>query len=390
MPPTASSRSRMFTSPAPAARSAGVMVEPDAVVGDVELPPRPSPRPAAPPPWLRPECLAAFCTASMQQKYRAASTGAGQPRHVLRASTVTGIALPRLRTAGPRRVPPRPAAAGRSRGTGTTASRWRHPPRRDLPGQHGSGAVRRADRRWLREPEVHGQRHEVLLGAVVDVALQTAPFGVLGLDEPLPRGPELVGAGQQLRAAVVELGPQRDQPQHQARPGRPAQRTSRSSTGVRARPGRSCRRSTPSTWSPCRTARARNAVVGRIDRLGPPGTAASARCRRLRATWRPGSAGRRRSATPAPNAPRFPAPAASPSAPAARRSRTARSPASGNVRSTSYGVAAPQPPWAAARSRARCTRANENATTVVATTDNAMLGESVRPITAPPPSTTTT
>ena len=58
--------------------------------------------------------------------------------------------------------------------------------------------------------------------------------------------------------------------------------------------------------------------------------------------------------------------------------------------STSYGVAPPRPHVAVTRSSAACTRAKDNATTVVASTDNGTLGESVRPINAPPPSTTTT
>ena len=56
----------------------------------------------------------------------------------------------------------------------------------------------------------------MLLGAVVDVALQPASFGVLGLDEPLARGLELVGAGRQLAVTVLQVGPQPDQPQHQS------------------------------------------------------------------------------------------------------------------------------------------------------------------------------
>jgi hypothetical protein len=45
--------------------------------------------------------------------------------------------------------------------------------------------------------------------------------------------------------------------------------------------------------------------------------------------------------------------------------------------STSYGVAAPRPHLVVARSSAACTRANSNATTVVASTDSGTLGASV-------------
>jgi hypothetical protein len=64
--------------------------------------------------------------------------------------------------------------------------------------------------------------------------------------------------------------------------------------------------------------------------------------------------------------------------------------ASENWLSTSYGAALPRPHRSAAVSRAACTRAKDNATTVVATMDSGGLGDWVRPIKPPPPSTTTT
>ena len=57
-----------------------------------------------------------------------------------------------------------------------------------------------------------------------------------------------------------------------------------------------------------------------------------------------------------------------------------------NLVRTSYGVAI----GSVARSSALCTGAKASATTVVASTDRAGLGESVRPISTPPPSTTST
>jgi hypothetical protein len=59
----------------------------------------------------------------------------------------------------------------------------------------------------------------MLLGAVVEIALQPAPFGVLCLDETLSGGLELPGADQQFRTTVVELSSQPDPFQHQARLG---------------------------------------------------------------------------------------------------------------------------------------------------------------------------
>src|SRR4051794_18977921 len=50
----------------------------------------------------------------------------------------------------------------------------------------------------------------------MEVALEAASLGVLGLDETLTRGFELLGADQQLRASVLELGLQSDPLQQQA------------------------------------------------------------------------------------------------------------------------------------------------------------------------------
>ena len=51
-----------------------------------------------------------------------------------------------------------------------------------------------------REPHAHRERDEVLLRAVVQVALDRAPLGVAGLDDACARGAQLVG----LAAHLVE------------------------------------------------------------------------------------------------------------------------------------------------------------------------------------------
>ena len=61
-----------------------------------------------------------------------------------------------------------------------------------------------------------------------------------------------------------------------------------------------------------------------------------------------------------------------------------------NPVSTSYGVAGRSRARLEARSSHACTGANASATTAVASTDRAGLGESVRPMSSPPPSTITT
>ena len=49
-----------------------------------------------------------------------------------------------------------------------------------------------------REAGLYGQGDQLLLRAVVDIALEPAPFGVLGSDDALPGGLELVEPLQQL------------------------------------------------------------------------------------------------------------------------------------------------------------------------------------------------
>ena len=96
VPPTASSRSRMFDQAGAGAVRRCRRVEAGAVVGDGEPPPSPvvaEPHGHA----AAPECLAAFWTASMQQKYRAASTACRESSRSWSAVTVTGIALRRDR-----------------------------------------------------------------------------------------------------------------------------------------------------------------------------------------------------------------------------------------------------------------------------------------------------
>src|SRR5205814_792233 len=49
----------------------------------------------------------------------------------------------------------------------------------------------------LGHPEVHGQGHQPLLGAVVEVALDAAPLRLDDVEELLPAGPQLVDPGGQ-------------------------------------------------------------------------------------------------------------------------------------------------------------------------------------------------
>ncbi len=77
-----------------------------------------------------------------------------------------------------------------------------------LLGQQRVGPLARAVRERLGEPEVHGEGDEVLLGAVVDVALEGASLGVLGGDQALARDAQLACAGGELLEPTGQLGAQ--------------------------------------------------------------------------------------------------------------------------------------------------------------------------------------
>ena len=162
-----------------------------------------------------------------------------------------------------------------------------------LVGEDPGGALRGAGRHRLGQPQVDRERDQVLLGPVVDVPLEPAPLGVLGLDQALPRGPQLGGAGDQVVVAGGELGAQADQPRAPGPAWAARPEKSRSSTVVSGWSGRSCRRKTPSTCPPWRTgsARRRSPVASRAPSTGSGGSAASRRPRRPAARWRRGSAG---------------------------------------------------------------------------------------------------
>ena len=60
----------------------------------------------------------------------------------------------------------------------------------------------------VEQGELDGERDQLLLGAVVQVALDLLPLGVLGLHQPPPRRPQIIDAG-------LQLGGQGDVAQHQ-------------------------------------------------------------------------------------------------------------------------------------------------------------------------------
>src|SRR5213078_2248298 len=76
---------------------------------------------------------------------------------------------------------------------------------------------RRVSCALARQPQRERERDEPLLRAVVEVALEPAPLGVLRLDEPVPGGAELVlGA---LAIGDVAEKPGEDRQARQPNPG---------------------------------------------------------------------------------------------------------------------------------------------------------------------------
>ena len=81
--------------------------------------------------------------------------------------------------------------------------------------EHRLGALGRADGHLLRQSQVDDEGDEVLLGPVVDVALEAAPLGIEGVDQASARQLELVGPRGQLHGASGQLGAKADTAQHQ-------------------------------------------------------------------------------------------------------------------------------------------------------------------------------
>ena len=213
--------------------------------------PRSSTRTAA-----APACLAAFWSASRQQKYAAASTLERVPadrrlRDLRRVLPAPPIAA--RRAAGHARAPR--AAAGRCRGRAGPASSTASAAAASCAVEQRLGALGRArPASVVREAQVHRQRDQVLLGAVVDVPLEAPALGVLGVDQALAGDPQLLGPRGQLGRPELELGAQPGAAQHQPGLGRRARRTAAPRPAVRGYPAAPGTTRTPSSSPPWRTA----------------------------------------------------------------------------------------------------------------------------------------
>ena len=144
-------------------------------------------------------------SASAITKYAAASTGAGSS-----SSRSTGVDV--QRRAGHERVDGgADAALGEERrmdaaGELTQLGQRDRELLADLVDRAGEPAVAQPR---LQHPQVQGERDELLLGAVVEVALDPPARVVGGLDDPQPRDAQLLHAGAQLglQALVVDRQP---------------------------------------------------------------------------------------------------------------------------------------------------------------------------------------
>jgi hypothetical protein len=139
-------------------------------------------------------CLTAFATASLTTKCTVVATGSGSGSGQTSMSTTTGTVL---RQPGERGRQPVVEATGTQ-------------PASDLPqlghggAEFGHGLVQEAahvDRAVvqvpLRQPDRHPQRHQPLLGAVVQIAFQLPSLLVSGLDESCPARLDVAqGAGE--------------------------------------------------------------------------------------------------------------------------------------------------------------------------------------------------
>ena len=145
--------------------------------------------------WVAWAYLATFVSASETVKYAVASATADS-RSAGSATTSTGTgAAPRAsrsRGRGHGRSAPRDGCRARARAAPPSASESSSPKRsRSGPADSGSRSTRsRAD------PHFERERHEPLLGAVVEVALDLAPGGVGSLDDARARSVQLRGAGR--------------------------------------------------------------------------------------------------------------------------------------------------------------------------------------------------
>ena len=189
----------MLTKPWPR-RATDEAVEAGTVVADLEVqraarPPRRDTATVA----VAPACLPAFCSASRQQKYTAASMLAAVATDARRRRPSSPArALGSRPPAAPRRARRRRAVAGRCRAQASAARR--SPPARRARSRRSSPGVRGVVRDGvLGETQLDGERDEVLLRAVVQVALELAPLGVAGRDDAGARVLQLLVASAAAR-----------------------------------------------------------------------------------------------------------------------------------------------------------------------------------------------
>ena len=190
-----------------------------AAVGDLDDEPvapsaRARTRAGAPPP-----CLAALVSASAATKYAAVSTTGGG-RAPISASTVTGMAE-RRPSASSAAARPRSASTGGAIPRARSRSSAIAEPASSRALAHQLGHLGLVVEARLRAAEVHAERDEPRLRAVVQVALDPAQLGGLDVDRAAARAGQLVDALLQLLLARGALA--HDEPRAPPAPGQPEQ-----------------------------------------------------------------------------------------------------------------------------------------------------------------------
>ena len=212
-PPSAATRSAMLPRPDPGRHSSGS--KPDAVVlhGEREMPV--APRPIAP---RRSSPARAWTRCSVPRGRRSTPPLRprwGSDRHPIPRPTLArrgsspGGAAPSASPCALRTGGWMPCARSPSVSIASRTTRCRSPT---------MACARAGSRRAsvLVTPKLHHQGDQVLLRAIVDVALHLPAFGVLCVDDAPTRGADLRRLGRDRLEAVGELGGETNVAQHQA------------------------------------------------------------------------------------------------------------------------------------------------------------------------------
>ena len=245
-------------------------------------------------------CLRALARASLTTKYAAASTSAANRSSVTSSTVRTGVRPASSASAGPS---PASRVEGRTPWASSRSSRIASPSRRT----ESSSWSRTGDagvEAGLQVPQVEADRDQLLLGAVVEVALEPAPLVERRADDPGPRALDLRELPEHLDPQPGDLDGQPARTSRCASSLRTAARSActtvasgRSPRRTGVRPGGSAAgRGRGSPWTSAWALLAGQPVVDDAASRRPPPRRASRRRPRARGGRRGGRPGRCRPA----------------------------------------------------------------------------------------------